>query len=131
MNRISLLLSAAVYFIATAVHADDRSERATSLTQLRTLGQLVSSYVTTNDGRFPKTLDELIASQKSADRSLLIAPMATDKSKPSYELTLPAERASQVVNPARTVLIRSRYKLADGQVPVLFVDGHVEFAETR
>jgi hypothetical protein len=126
MKRTYSLLAAGLFFIATAVHADDRSDRIASLDQLRKLTTLVNSFLVSHDGRFPKTLDELIATQKSPDPSLLIAPTATDKNKPSYELTLPAERITQVRNPAKTILIRSRYKFADGKTPVLFTDGHIE-----
>jgi prepilin-type processing-associated H-X9-DG protein len=129
MNRICSILAVVLCFFGTSVRADDASNRATSLNQLKTLGRIVSSFIAAHNGRFPKTLDELIASDKSPDPSLLIAPMATDKTKPSYELLLPGEYLSKVSSPARTVLIRSRYKLADDRISVLFVDGHVELLD--
>src|SRR6478735_12231457 len=80
--------------------ADDDADRLASIKQLRQLGKLNIEYALANEGRFPKTFDELLAFDKRAERSLLIAPYATDKEKPSYELLRPGEKMSSIVNPA-------------------------------
>ena len=129
MNRTFSILAFVLCLVVTSVRADDGSDRATALRQLRTLGSLFNKFQASHEGRFPKTLDELVTSAKWPDPALLIAPMARDKAKASYELVVSSERLSQVANPARTILVRSRYKLSDGRIPVLFVDGHVELLE--
>lgn len=126
MNRISSIVAARLCLLATAVHADEQSDGIGSLNQLRTLGKLAVSFAASHGGRLPETLEDVIASQKPPNPSLLIAPTAPDKSKPSYELLLAGKNISKIVDPSRTVLVRSRYKLVDGRVPALFVDGHVE-----
>ncbi|HET6407474.1 MAG TPA: hypothetical protein VFG14_06300, partial [Chthoniobacteraceae bacterium] len=73
----------------------------------------------------------LLAAQKTPDPALLVAPLATDKSKPSYELLLPGKRISSITNPARTIAIRSLYTLKDGRRPAAFVDGHVEILDAK
>jgi prepilin-type processing-associated H-X9-DG protein len=103
-------------------------DRATCLKQLHTLRAAAMDFEAKHEGRFPKTLDELIAAEK-LDPSLLIAPMATDKTKRSYELVPPAERLSKIARPARAVLIRSLYKVG-GASYVVFVDGHVELLDS-
>jgi prepilin-type processing-associated H-X9-DG protein len=130
MNRLCPSVAVALCVFHIPVHADDRLDGRTSLVQLKSLGKLADNFTRSRGNHFPKTLEELIAFEK-APESLLISPMAAaaNKSGPGYELLLPGEELSKVRNPARTVFIRSRYKLQDGRLPVLYVDGHVELLD--
>ena len=79
----------------------------------------------------PKSFDELLAAQKTPDATLLVAPLATDKSKPSYELLLADKRLSSITNPAQTIAIRSLYTFKDGGYLAAFADGHVEILDGK
>src|SRR5687768_12559358 len=102
MNRISSIITAVLCLLATAVHADEQSERKASLDQLRTLGTLAVSFAASQGGSLPETLEQLVAAQKPPNPALLIAPLAPDKTKPSYELLLPGKKISSIISPAST-----------------------------
>lgn len=69
--------------------------------------------------------------QKIPDRSLLVAPLATDKSKSSYALLLPAKLIPSLANPDRTISIRSLYTLKDGRYLAAFADWRVEIVDAK
>ena len=122
--RYSLAVSLAL--VTTDLVADEAADRKTSLAQIRELAALNHAHAMNNGGTFAKSLEEVFAANKKANRALLVAPGAKDKNAPSYELVTPGEKLSQVADPSRTVAIRGLYKLSGGGVPVAFVDGHVE-----
>jgi prepilin-type processing-associated H-X9-DG protein len=131
MNRFKYPLAAAAFILAASVGADEITDQKTCLNQLRELASLNLSFAASHDGQLPKTLDELLSVQKTSDRSLFIAPLAADKSRPSYELLLPGERLSRIGNPARTISIRAVYSFKDGRRLAAFVDGHVEILDAK
>ena len=123
----SPIAAALCLVLPVAVNAADeqQTDLRSSLDQLRSLGKLIASFRRSHDQQLPRSLEELVSIEK-APKSLLVDPLATDKDKATYQFLLPGENGSRNLNPARTQLIRSQYKLTDGTAPVLFADGHLE-----
>jgi prepilin-type processing-associated H-X9-DG protein len=130
MNRTKLLSIVLFCALAAIVHAKDTADQIKCIKQLRELASLSITYAGSHD-RLPETFEELLSFQKVPDRSILIAPSARNKDKPSYELLLPGERLNRIVDPARTIFIRSLYTLPDGRRPVAYADGHVEILNAQ
>ncbi len=123
-----------LFFILTAtvsLSANDTDDRSAAVTHLSTLAKLTVDFMAAHDGRFPASFDELLAANKTADKSILISPLATDRTKPSYELLLAGKRLSQITNPSRTIQIRSLFTTKDGRRLVSCADGHVEFVTDK
>jgi prepilin-type processing-associated H-X9-DG protein len=129
MNILKYLFVTALFAFANRVSADESADRKACLSQLRELASLSLTFASSHDGRLPKSFDELLSARKTSDPSLVVSPLAADKSKPSYELLLPDKRLSGIADPARTISIRSLYTLKDGRRLAAFVDGHVEILE--
>ena len=129
MNFLKYLV--AIALITNRVSADEAADGKASTEQLKQLAALVHTFAASHDGRLPKSFDELLTTQKTPDATLFVAPLAADKSKPSYELLLPGKRLSSITSPARTIAIRSLYTLKDGRHLAAFVDGHVEILDAK
>ncbi len=129
MNVLKYLAFPMVLIFCSSAVADESTDRKACISQIRKLGELSVSFASANRGRLPKSFDELLSTQKTPDRSLLVAPLAAEKGKPSYELLSPAGKLSGIGNPSRTVLIRSLYSLKDGRRLADFADGHVEILD--
>jgi hypothetical protein len=100
-----------------------------ALEQVHQLAALTMMFVT-HEARFPNDFEELL-SATGADRAILVSPVQSDRSVPSYELLLPGKRLQEIREPARTVLIRSNYTIKHGARLFLFADGRVElFADS-
>jgi hypothetical protein len=131
MNILKYLVAIALIGFTSRVSADEAAARKACLEQLKQLAALVHTFAASHDGRLPQSFDELLTAQKTPDATLFVAPLATDKSKPSYELLLPGKRISSITSPARTIAIRSLYTLKDGRHLAAFVDGHVEILDAK
>ena len=125
-TKLFSLVIASGVILSICARADDASDRAASLKQVRRLGELMMDFTNANNGRFPKSFEELLTFHKIADRSLIASPFVTEKDKPSYEILLPSEKLSRIDNPSRAILARSLFTTAAGQKLALFADGHVE-----
>jgi len=129
MNSFKHAVVSVFLIIAGSAFGDAPADEKTCLNQLREISSLHTTFTGAHHGRLPKTFDELLSGQKTPDRSILLAPLATDKTKPSYELLLPAEKLAHIVNPSRTIIIRAHYVLKNGGTPVVFADGHAEILD--
>jgi hypothetical protein len=114
-----------------ALFTGEAADRKACMKQVSQLAALIGNFAESHNGSFPKSFDELLAAQKTPDATLLVAPLATDKSKPSYELLLADKRLSSITNPAQTIAIRSLYTFKDGGYLAAFADGHVEILDGK
>ena len=114
-----------------ALFTGEAADRKACMKQVSQLAALIGDFAESHNGSFPKSFDELLAAQKTPDATLLVAPLATDKSKPSYELLLANKRLSSITNPAQTIAIRSLYTFKDGGYLAAFADGHVEILDGK
>lgn len=133
MNLLKYLVVMALIGFTSRVSADESADWKTCLAQLKQLSKLTIDFVSSHNGRYPNSFDELLSVQKTPDATILVAPFATDKSKPSYELVMPGKELSRIINPSRTVAIRPLYTVKDkeGRQLVAFADGHVSYLEEK
>ena len=122
--KLKLLLS--ILAVPVSLSANDTDDQRAAGWQIKNLAAITIAFANAHGNRFPASFDELLAATKTADKSILISPLATNRTKPSYELLLAGKRSDQIANPARTILIRSLVTTKDGKRVVSFVDGHVE-----
>ena len=131
MNTLKYLALPMVVIFCSRAVANESADRKACISQIKKLGELSVNFASANRGRLPKSFDELLSAQKTPEPSLLVAPPASDRRKPSFELLSPAEKLSGIVNPSRTIVIRSLYSLKDGRRLAAFADGHVEILDAN
>ena len=122
MKRRSLtFLGVAALGACTGPEVKEREAAA----QFGQVARLVSEFAI-REQRLPRNFDELFAANGS-NRSLLISPLAADRSKPSYELLLPGTPISEIRSLSRVVVLRSLVTTKRGERLVGFLDGHSEW----
>ena len=125
MNMLKYFTVVLFGFTAT-LWADEATDRKACIAQLRELSKQIHTYAGSHAGRFPESFDELLSAEKTLDQTSLVAPLASDKTKPSYELLLAGKERSRISDPVRTIAIRSLYTFKDGKHLAAFADGRIE-----
>jgi hypothetical protein len=108
---------------AGIARADLESDKRETIKQVRELSMRYSQHVKGNRP-LPATFAEFLG-EDDASKRLLVSPLAKDPTKPSYQLFTPAAKLANVVDPTRTRLMQSTFRLPDGKRIVAFVDGLV------
>jgi len=103
-----------------------RAARVESVNQMRDLSAAAMAYAATHGNSFPTTIPMLLAASPLLPPGPEISPLASDKTKPSYEMVAPAQPFSRVSDPARTPMIRSVFTTKNGERIIVFCDGHIE-----
>jgi prepilin-type processing-associated H-X9-DG protein len=85
--------------------------------ELMEIGQAIGSYARMNDNRLPQTLSEL----RSYTAANVFPALETNR----FEILFTG-KLTQISDPAKTPLARTKSKDAQNQRPYLFADGHVE-----
>lgn len=132
IKNLKYAILTALLFITACSRNDDAANQKICIQQMRKLESLGVEYAASHGGMYPKTFDELLSVQKIPDPTLLISPLAADKSKPSYELIFAGKKLISlpdglmpIRNPGKTILIRSLYTTKGGYRLAAFADGHI------
>jgi len=124
-NQPLAVRSTCVLAVALGACTGPTDQERDAAAQFGQVAMLVSEFAI-RDQRLPRNFDELFA-VSGANRSLLISSLATDQSKPSYELLLPGTPISEIRSLSRVVVLRSLVTTKRGERLVGFLDGHIEW----
>ena len=94
----------------------ERGRAAKSLGQAQQIGLACKMYAADNDGRFPKTLDELVPTYLS-DKRLFICPLDSGKSPMGYEYFGGTEN-----DDPHKILLQSNVTMHNGKRVVIYVN---------
>jgi hypothetical protein len=104
---------------------EGNNHRAECLSRMKFFAGAAGNFAASHRGRLPESLEALLA-ENGLDKALLENPLADHPGEPGYEYLLPGEELSCILEPSRTVLLRSLHTTEDGRRFVALVDGSVQ-----
>ena len=113
----------------------DRAYEAVCANNVRQIMTASLTYAVDHNNTMPQSLDQLdkylnVGATDKA-RTVLVCPIAEDKTKPSYEIVSPGKKLNAVDDPAKTVFLREIQPHQKGRRAVGYMDGHVEIVQDQ